>query len=169
MTAKVKLDNQHFVELHVMHPAPPAPGENDESIERDVELLIAAKQVAVKKHPVIVAGDFNDVAWSATTRQFQEISGLKNPCTGRGLYNTFNARHWFIRWPLDHVFVSSHFKLVALQRLPDIGSDHFPLLIELALMQTAIKAESETSEPTDPELLEETLETDTAKKASIPQ
>ena len=166
MTAKLKLDEQHSVEFHVMHPAPPAPGENDESIERDVELLLVAKRVAGIRHPVIVAGDLNDVAWSATTRLFREISGLKDPRTGRGMFNTFNARHWFIRWPLDHVFVSSHFKLVKLLRLPDIGSDHFPLLVELALMRTEIKPGSETIEITEPELLEDTLSTETARNAN---
>jgi len=167
MTALLKINNGPLAELHVLHPAPPAPGENDESIERDVELLIVARQVANKEHPVIVAGDLNDVAWSATTRLFQEISGLKSPRTGRGLYNTFSAHHWFIRWPLDHVFVSSHFKLIALQRLPDIGSDHFPLLAEMALMKTAIKAGSESSELTEPGLLEDTLDTRTAKNTDL--
>lgn len=167
MIAQVKLNNAPTIELHVLHPAPPAPGENDESIERDVELLVVAKQVADKKHPVIVAGDLNDVAWSATTRLFQEISGLKSPRTGRGLFNTFSAHHWFIRWPLDHVFVSSHFELIALQRLSDIGSDHFPLLAELALMKSAIKAGAESNELTEPDLLEDTLDTHTAKNTNL--
>ena len=165
MQLRVRLREQEFIKLHVTHPAPPAPQENTESIERDVELLIIAKSVAKCTEPVIVAGDLNDVAWSATTRLFREISGLKDARVGRGLFNTFNARHLFVRWPLDHVFASQHFRLVKLQRLPDIGSDHFPLLAELALAHSSIPKGSETQTPTDPELLKEIEESDTANEA----
>lgn len=168
MSVQVRLDEHRHIKLHVVHPAPPAPDENEESTERDVELVIVAKAVAGMQDPVIVAGDLNDVAWSATTRLFREISGLKDLRIGRGLYNTFNARHWFVRWPLDHVFVSSHFRLIRLKRLPDIGSDHFPLLAELALMKTSIAKGSQTLPLTEPELLQETLDTDAANQASAP-
>ena len=168
MSMQIRLDEQRHIKLHVVHPAPPAPSENDESTERDVELIVVAKAVAKSEDPVIVAGDLNDVAWSATTRLFREISGLKDPRVGRGLFNTFNAQHWFVRWPLDHIFVSTHFRLMRLQRLPDIGSDHFPLFVELALMQTSIAAGTQTQSPTDPELLQETLDTEAARNASMP-
>ncbi len=48
------------------------------------------------------------------------------------MFNTFHAEYPFLRWPLDHVFHSRHFKLISMRRLPPIGSDHFPLLTELA-------------------------------------
>jgi hypothetical protein len=45
------------------------------------------------------------------------------------MYNTYHARYWFLRWPLDHVFVSDPFLLRSLKRLPAFGSDHFPIFI----------------------------------------
>lgn len=119
------------IALHCWHPMPPSPTENDRSTERDAELVMVGKSVANSSVPVIVTGDMNDVAWSRTTRLFLKLSGLMDPRRGRGMYATFHAHFPLLRWPLDHVFHSRHFLLGKLQRLSDIGSDHYPFLVEL--------------------------------------
>lgn len=153
----VKLRNGMWVELHAVHPKPPVPMEDPNSKKRDAEIVLVASDISDSKYPVVVAGDFNDVAWSRTTALFQEVSGLLDPRVGRGLFSTFNANYPMLRWPLDHVFHSDHFKLVQIERLPYINSDHFPIYIKLSF---APENEYEQEEPeADEDTHEEAIET----------
>ena len=52
---------------------------------------------------------------------------------GRGFYSSFDARFVFLRWPLDHLFHDARFRVVDLQRLEHVGSDHFPMYFALEL------------------------------------
>ncbi|MGS2719033.1 endonuclease/exonuclease/phosphatase family protein [Paraglaciecola aestuariivivens] len=139
------LANQQKVQCHFLHPAPPSPTENERATPRDKELMLVAKSLKDVTHPVIVTGDLNDVAWSPTTRAFRQVSGLQDPRLGRGMYNTFHAQIPFLRWPLDHIFHSSHFELAQLKRLSSIDSDHFPLFSELVFV--AASKDSSNNKP----------------------
>ena len=132
MQAFARLGDGTRVWLNCVHPRPPAPGESDESLERDAELLLVGERVRGAEIPVIVCGDLNDVAWSRTTRLFQKVSELLDPRKGRGMYSTFHARWPGVRWPLDHVFVSRDFRLVSIDRLDYVGSDHFPVCLTVS-------------------------------------
>ena len=131
--SRVRLASGTVIRLHLLHPKPPYPAESLSTIERDAEILVVGREVGDHEHPTIVAGDLNDVAWSHTTRLFQRISGLLDPRIGRGLFSTFHAQMPFMRWPLDHVFHSQDFKLLEIERLASIGSDHFPIFVRLGL------------------------------------
>ncbi|TXB61440.1 endonuclease/exonuclease/phosphatase family protein [Phaeodactylibacter luteus] len=131
--AQITLGNGERVQVFGLHPRPPAPSESRYATAKDQELLLVATEAAEAALPCLVAGDLNDVAWSYTTGLFQRISGLLDPRKGRGFYNTFSAKSILMRFPLDHVFCSSHFRVVRMRRLGHIGSDHFPIFIQLHL------------------------------------
>jgi endonuclease/exonuclease/phosphatase (EEP) superfamily protein YafD len=133
----VRLRSEEVIMLYGLHPEPPSPTEADTSLPRDAELVLAGREIAESDRPTIGAGDLNDVAWSHTSRLFRRISRMLDPRVGRGMYNTFHARHWPLRWPLDHVFVSDAFLLRSLKRLPAFGSDHFPICIEVDYVPAA--------------------------------
>ncbi|MGM9476188.1 endonuclease/exonuclease/phosphatase family protein [Pedobacter sp. GSP4] len=163
MEAEVVLPIGQQVKLYCLHPQPPVPQENPRSTERDKEILMVAKEAKNCKLPVIVMGDLNDVAWSYTTNLFGKISGLLDPRRGRGFFNSFNAKYFFLRFPLDHIFCSSDFALKSIKRLDNCGSDHFPMCVNL---EYSPKAEKQNEAPVatqeEKKLAEQKINTPTA-------
>lgn len=149
--ATVRLRSGRCVRCVALHPRPPRPDIAQDSDFRDAELARAADVVRKPAPlPLVVVGDLNDVAWSHTTHRFQRLARVLDPRIGRGLFATFHAEHRFFRYPLDHVFHSNDFDLVELRRLPYVGSDHFPILIEIVLRPpTAPRPKIEAPEPGD--------------------
>lgn len=130
--ADVTFDNT-TIRIYGLHPTPPVPQENLHSTDRDAEILMIGKMAKEYNKPCLVIGDLNDVAWSYTTKLFLKSSELLDPRRGRGMYSTFHAKYMLLRWPLDHYFVSSHFRLVDMKVENHIESDHFPISICLLL------------------------------------
>lgn len=134
----VVLEGGDRVDAYLLHPMPPRPDFQQDTDRRDAELVLVAREVAEARdarpgRPVLVAGDLNDVAWSDTTRLFQKLSGLADPRRGRGMMSTFHADYPLLRWPLDHVFHSDDIGLVDIERLGNVGSDHFPLCVSFVV------------------------------------
>lgn len=128
--AGIRLRDGTVIAFHGVHPKPPTPRRSTSG--RDAEMLLAAQAVREGATAAIVAGDMNDVTWSDTTRLFQRIGGLLDPRIGRGLLATFHAElPALLRWPLDHIFFTDAFTLIEVERLPYVGSDHFPMMVSL--------------------------------------
>jgi len=127
--ATIRLRNGQPVRLFAVHPKPPQVGRG--TTKRDAELVLVGREVDGAQSSIVL-GDLNDVGWSRTTNLFQEVSDLLDPREGRGLYATFDATSWFLRYPLDYLFHSDDFRVAEMKTLEFIGSDHFPLLIELS-------------------------------------
>jgi endonuclease/exonuclease/phosphatase (EEP) superfamily protein YafD len=128
---EVRLRSGSLVSIYGVHPRPPAI--QQDSTERDIELLRVGYEIKAHRKPAIVLGDLNDVAWSPTTLAFMSSGDLLDPRRGRGFYNTYPARWPGFRYPLDYVFNTRHFQICSMKVLPAFGSDHLPLIAQLNL------------------------------------
>lgn len=113
-----------------IHPPPPSPTEEKTSKERDGDLLSVAKRVKDIEKPVLVIGDFNNVAWSKSSSLFRKLSHLIDPRVGRAFVSTFHANYSFLRFPIDLMFHSADIFIKELKTLEKFGSDHLPVFCE---------------------------------------
>ncbi len=134
---KMRIDENTYINFFGLHPRPPAPW--TKLVNKQAEILLVSKIIGQLEEPTIVAGDLNDVGWSKITSEFKKISGLVDPRIGRGFYNTYNAEIPLFRYPIDHLFVSDCFKLIKLDRMGYVGSDHFPMYVEVNYDANQIK------------------------------
>ncbi len=118
-----------------IHPPPPSPTEEDNSRERDGELLSVGKKVKETEGPVIVVGDFNNVAWAKSSILFRKTSELIDPRIGRGFVSTYHAKYRLLRFPIDLFFHSSDIYIEDFKTLRNIGSDHLPLFCKFFINQ----------------------------------
>lgn len=84
------------------------------------------------------------------------------------MVNSFHAQHRFLRWPLDHLFHSHHFRLVSIQRLRAFGSDHFPVLVELQY-DPAPEQQSLQADASDEQEARDTLASKGVQEAEVPE
>ena len=108
-----------------LHPRPPVPGVSTR--QRDAQIRYAARFAKQSGVPLISTGDFNDVAWSDTSQTFKHVGEYLDPRIGRGIYASFDAERWWLRFPIDQLYVTPDIAVVSIERLPYIGSDHFPI------------------------------------------
>jgi endonuclease/exonuclease/phosphatase (EEP) superfamily protein YafD len=108
--------------------------------EHDVAAL--TQFVLTRKLPLIVAGDFNMTPWTAQLKRFTYVSGL-------GRFNTFHFT-WPMRWrryqimpvvAIDNVFASRDFAKIDILAGARLGSDHRPVIADIALAPAALAKE----------------------------
>ena len=114
-----------------LHPRPPVPGQDTQ--ERDAQIYYAARFAAQSGVPLIAAGDFNDVAWSNTSRTFKLVGQYLDPRIGRGFFASFDAEKPYMRFPIDQFYATEDVAVVSIERLAYVGSDHFPMAATIRL------------------------------------
>ncbi|WP_304164754.1 endonuclease/exonuclease/phosphatase family protein [Phenylobacterium aquaticum] len=99
---------------------------------------LALKIAELPRDQVILTGDFNSTPWSFARRREDRAFGLER--RDRALF-TWPARLVldgkvtlpFPFLPIDHVYAGSGWRTVKVRRGPRLGSDHYPVIVTLAL------------------------------------
>lgn len=110
---------------------------------RNQQLEEILQYIPLLERPVVVAGDLNTTMWSPYFRQFTSVSGLQDTRRGFGIEPTWPT-HIFsfaipdrlrllFSIPIDHCLVSPEIQVLQTRAGSDIGSDHLPLITDLAI------------------------------------
>ena len=100
---------------------------------REQQLQLVRESLAKETLPMVVAGDLNTSMWSPGYRRFMAGSRLKQSRNGFGVIPTWPSVFPLLRVPIDHALFSDEFQIVDISRVTVPGSDHFGILVKVAL------------------------------------
>jgi endonuclease/exonuclease/phosphatase (EEP) superfamily protein YafD len=129
--ARLKYSNGSLTVIGT-HPLPPVGADYAFSRNRQIsELAQMARQIS---GPLVLLGDLNMTSWSPHFSDLLEGSNLRDSRQGFGVQPSWPDGLFFLYVPIDHCLVSKEIEVADRRVGPSIGSDHFPVTIDLALV-----------------------------------
>ena len=120
--------------LSVLSTHPLAPSTEERAGLRDAQLTFAGDWASQREGAFFLTGDLNATPWSFPFRRVLAVAELRNSQLGFGLQPSFPATSFFLlRVPIDHLLHSPALTVRDRQLGPALGSDHFPLVVDLQL------------------------------------
>lgn len=120
-----------LVSTLITHPLPPL-GAHAANL-RDTQLADISSYVQTLDTAVILMGDFNATPWSQPMRSLVRETGLHNTALGQGLTPTWFSSIYPFGIAIDHVLVSAEFDTLSHGVGSASGSDHYPIIAQLAV------------------------------------
>lgn len=128
--ATVEMGPTHLAVL-ATHPLPPGGAEYSRMRNEQLGRIPGMVRPAA---PLILLGDLNVTPWNRHFRTLLKDAGLLDSARGRWVQPTWPVQNVLFRVPLDH-FLHSPDVVVARRLIgPDVGSDHFPLIVDFAIV-----------------------------------
>lgn len=116
-----------------VHPSTPLEGrlESRDNVFKN----IFKKMQKEKPDNLVILGDFNATPFCPALKKLTVDLGLKNSRVGKGIMPTWPEFFpgMLFRIPIDHVLVSEKLTALSHRLGPDIGSDHLPSIVEIAV------------------------------------
>ncbi len=125
--------------LFVLHLQNPTRGRGEGLRVRNLELGVLAKTVAKEPGPVLVMGDFNTTPSAWPLHKLLQTAHVKRVACGGPVAGTWRPIDWRgtridkipgLKVTIDHILVRD-LDVQACKVGPDIGSDHFPLIVTI--------------------------------------
>ena len=123
--------NGRPVEVIATHPLPPINSTYYEGRNEHIDQLAYYAQGLGRS--LILAGDLNTTMWSPYYQSLVRRAKLKNTREGFGIQPTWPSEVPPLQIPIDHVLVSRDFTVLETRRGRSVGSDHYPLITDVAL------------------------------------
>lgn len=117
--------------LVVLHaPRPFGDGARRQEDQLEIAATLAA---SAPDHRAIVLGDLNLTPWAPAFSRLVAEGDLRDTGPYRGLLATWLSRVPFVGLLIDQVLVSPSIGILANRLGPDVGSDHLPVIVDLAV------------------------------------
>jgi endonuclease/exonuclease/phosphatase (EEP) superfamily protein YafD len=103
---------------------------------RNANLAAVPPLLAKSTTPLILLGDFNASLWSAPMRQLRHQTNLRPAAYGFGSKATWAyENNGLIQASIDHLLISSEWRVASYTVAGEIGSDHTPIVADLVLLK----------------------------------
>ena len=129
LAAEISVKNKNIKFIGI-HPLPPK-SKKYTSVRNNLLLEIAEEIRENGEENVILAGDFNLTPWTHLFSRIKKISNLKDTRQGFGIQQTWPTYNPLFLVPIDHCLVGSDYIVIDRYVGKDIGSDHYPVIVEL--------------------------------------
>ena len=107
------------------------PAGSDDHLSRIDQMKSLTDGFSDPTYRVILLGDLNVTHWSPYFKEFTKVGRLVDSAKGFGVQPTWPVKGFPMQIPIDHCLVSPSFKVLNRTLGPNIGSDHFPLIVDL--------------------------------------
>jgi endonuclease/exonuclease/phosphatase (EEP) superfamily protein YafD len=115
------------------HPLPPI--DRVYSYMRNNQLEALGQYLAAISGPKLLIGDLNTSPWSYHFGALLRTANLTDGSRGMGIHPTWPTHMTLLRIPIDFCLVSPEIVVTRHIVGPNIGSDHFPLLVDFAIQE----------------------------------
>ena len=119
------------IRLALLHPK--VPGTPNDAARHERLLGFAGEAIQTERTGMVL-GDLNTTPWSARYRALLDDAGLEDTRVGYGLQTSWPSfLPAVLRIPIDHVLVTPDLAAAEREVGPEVGSDHLPVWVELAV------------------------------------
>lgn len=118
------------------HPLPPRNAEYTRARNNQLAAIPAHIPTNI---PTILLGDLNVTSWNYNFIRLLRQSGLKDGSRGMGFQPTWPNFSPLFRIPIDHCLHSAEITVINKQIGPDVGSDHYPVIVDFVVKPKHIR------------------------------